>query len=100
VLILNNYLLFDGPKLNLDVVKELCTQGNFSREFDPIELDGWVEKYHLTQDMIELLSEESSLSRLTLEDVLALNAFTGTGGELPPGLDIEELCFGEQYEYE
>jgi len=99
VLILNNHLLF-GPKLDLDVVRELCAQGNFSREFDPAELDGWAEKYHLTQEMVELLSEEPSSSGLTLEDVLALNSFLGAGGELPPGLDIEELCFGEQYEYE
>lgn len=94
VLILNNYLLFDGPKLHLDVVRELCTQGNFSREFDPAELDGWVEKYDLTQDMIELLSEESSPSGLTLEDVLALNAFIGTGNA-GGWFDIEELCSRE-----
>ncbi|MBM4466933.1 MAG: DUF104 domain-containing protein [Chloroflexi bacterium] len=94
VLILNNYLLFGEPTLELGVVRELCTQGNFSRQFDPDRLDGWVEKYHLTQDMIELLSEESSPSGLTLEDVLALNAFTGTGNA-GGWFDIEELCSRE-----
>ena len=100
VLILNNYLLFDEPKLSLEVVRELCAQGNFSREFDPAKLDGWVEKYNLSSDIIEDLMEEPDASNLTLEDVLALNSFLGAGGALPSSLDIEELCFGERYEYE
>ena len=94
VLILNNYLLFDGPKLSLDVVKELCTQGGFSREFDPTKLDGWVEKYNLSSDIVEDLMEEPDASNLTLEDVLAFNAFTGTGNA-GGRFDIEELCSRE-----
>lgn len=94
VLILNNYLLFDGPKLSLDVVKELCAQGNFSREFDPTKLDGWVEKYDLSSDIVEDLMEEPDASNLTLEDVLAFNAFTGTGNA-GGWFDVEELCSRE-----
>lgn len=94
VLILNNYLLFDGPKLSLDVVRELCAQGNFSREFDPTKLDGWVEKYNLSSDVIEALMEEPDASNLTLEDVLAFNAFTGTGNA-GGWFDVEELCSRE-----
>jgi len=94
VLILNNYLLFDKPKLHLDVVRELCTQGNFSRKFDPAELDGWVKKYNLSSDIIETLMEEPLASNLTLEDVLALNAFTGAGNA-GGWFDIEELCSRE-----
>jgi len=92
VLILNNYLLFfDEPKLSLEVVRELCAQGNFSREFDPTKLDGWVKKYNLSSDIIEDLMEEPDASNLTLEDVLAFNAFTGTGNA-GGWFDVEELC--------
>jgi predicted DNA-binding antitoxin AbrB/MazE fold protein len=94
VLILNNYLLFDRPKLSLDVVRELCAQGNFSREFDPTKLDGWVEKYDLSSDIVEDLMEEPNAPNLTLEDVLAFNAFTGTGNA-GGWFDVEELCSRE-----
>jgi hypothetical protein len=94
VLILNNYLLFDGPKLSLDVVKELCAQGNFSRRFDPTKLDGWIEKYNLSSDIVADLMQEPDASNLTLEDVLAFNAFTGTGNA-GGWFDVEELCSRE-----
>ena len=94
VLILNNYLLFGEPTLELGVVRELCTQGNFSREFHPTELDGWVEKYNLSSDVIEALMEEPDVSNLTLEDVLAFNALTGTGNA-GGWFDVEELCSRE-----
>jgi predicted DNA-binding antitoxin AbrB/MazE fold protein len=94
VLILNNYFLDDEPKLPPDVVRELCAQGNFSREFDPTKLDGWIEKYNLSSNIIEDLVEEPDASNLTLEDVLAFNAFTGTGNA-GGWFDVEELCSRE-----
>jgi predicted DNA-binding antitoxin AbrB/MazE fold protein len=67
---------------------------DLSTPYHPSKLKEWTEKYNLSPDITEILAEDWTAG-LTLNEILALNGFVGTGGVLGPGTDIEELCARE-----
>ncbi len=63
---------------------------DLSTPYHPSKLKEWTEKYELSPDVTEMLTEDWTTG-LTLNEVLALNDFVGMGGALSPGTDIEDL---------
>jgi len=64
---------------------------DLSTPYHRSKLKEWTEKYELSPDLVEAVSDAPTAEKLTLEEILALNDFIGTGDPGSGEIDIEAL---------